>query len=223
LALGGSFKMSKLTKFFLAFLIILLVFPLLVMGGLYFFGKSLQKMSGIAPEGEPTESLTQDFIIANGKLKLEYPSDWMKIEPEKLGQIIPPAYIEKYNIQLPLIALKVTGGEKFAQLIIMELSIEEKKNFQEIVNILKEINGERGWEIEINPETVEEKMVVFTSKYKHRKNEYSEIYGKEKVLFSQPKETQKKVYIISVLGWTEDWGKIREEARTIISSARLLD
>jgi len=213
-------KMSRLTKFFLGFLIILLVLPLLVIGGMYFLGEIFQKITGLTPLKEELKKLTHTFITADQKLKVEYPLDWIKVQPEKLGEIIPKKYRQQYQIQLPLLAFKLTQEGKFAQLLIMELEIEKGKGFQEVVDILKKINQAKGWETTITSKIQKEsRMVFFTSKYKKGEDE---CYGKEKMIFFPLEDTQ-KVYIISVLAWRENWEEIEKEAETILNSVRILD
>ena len=172
------------------------------------------------PQEKPSEGSYKEFESPDGKLKMKYPSDWAETETIDVTQLISQEFLKKYDIRLPLFALKVDQEGQFFQLIVMEMQLTHQGNFEEVINILKEINSPKGWDMEIVKKTGEGREIVFETEY--RKLGQSNVYAKEKMLFLELEEKKQKIYIITVSGPERDWQKFSEEAGFIIDSVSSL-
>jgi len=171
------------------------------------------------PQKKLTEDSCKEFLSQDERLKMKYPKDWEETENIDMTKIIPQEYIKQYNIQLPLFALKVKGYGYFSQLTVLEMEINIQEDFKEVEKVLKKINQENGWSMTIINKTTEENIVIFETKY--QKPGQTNMYAKEKIVFLEPKENKKKVYIVTISGPEESWQEISEEANFVINSVSL--
>ena len=66
-----------------------------------FFQEDLSRFEPLMSKEEPNEIQHKEFISPDGKLKVEYLSDWMEIkEKEVLGEIISKEIAEEYNLKV---------------------------------------------------------------------------------------------------------------------------
>ena len=170
---------------------------------------------------EPTNISYKEFISPDGKLKMIYPSDWIEIKDEKiLEEITPKEKVEKYGLETLFFAQKLRK-EKIAQLIISELNLDKQKNFENIIEEMKEANRQQGWEMEIIKSEIRDGEDVLEAKY--RKTDRYDVHSKEKILLLTPENEKRKVYLITVIALDKNWQEFAEEAEEIINSTTLLE
>jgi len=170
---------------------------------------------------EPTNISYKEFISPDGKLKMIYPSDWIEIKDEKiLEEITPKEKVEKYGLETLFFAQKLRK-EKIAQLIISELNLDKQKNFENIIEEMKEANRQQGWEMEVIKSEIKDNENIFEAKY--RKQDRSDVHSKEKILLLEPETEKRKVYLITVITLDKNWGEFAEEAEEIVNSAKLIE
>jgi hypothetical protein len=169
---------------------------------------------------KPTKISYREFISPDGKLKLFYLSDWIEIKDEKiLEKTTPLERVEKYGQKTLLLAQKLRK-EKIAQLIISELNLDKQKNFEDIIEEMKEVNHQQGWEMEIIKSEIKGSEDVFEAKY--RKQDRYDTHSKEKIILLEPEGEKRKVYSIAVITLDRDWQEFAEEAEEIINSVQLI-
>jgi len=170
---------------------------------------------------EPINISYKEFISPDGKLKMIYPSDWIEIKDEKiLEEITPKEKVEKYGLETLFFAQKLRK-EKIAQLIISELNLDKQKNFENIIEEMKEANRQQGWEMEVIKSEIKDNENIFEAKY--RKQDRSDVHSKEKILLLEPETEKRKVYLITVITLDKNWGEFAEEAEEIVNSAKLIE
>lgn len=169
---------------------------------------------------DPTEISYKDFISPDGRLKITYSADWLEVKDEKiLGKTTQMERVEKYGLKTLFLAQKLRK-EKIAQLIISELNFDKQKGFENIIEEMKEVNRQQGWEMEIIKSEIKEKENILEAKY--RKPERYDVHSKEKILLLDPENEKRKVYLIAVITLDRDWQEFTEEAEGVINSAQLL-
>jgi hypothetical protein len=169
----------------------------------------------------PTKISYKEFISPDGKLKMAYSSDWIEIKDEKiLEKTAPKEKVEKYGLETLFFAQKLRK-EKIAQLIISELNLDKQKNFDNIIEEMKEANHQQGWEMEIIKSEIKDGEDVLEAKY--RKTDRYDVHSKEKILLLNPENEKIKVYLITVIALDKNWQEFSEEAEEIINSAKLIE
>lgn len=163
----------------------------------------------------------KEFISSDGKLKMEYPADWLEIKDEKiLEQILPKEEIEKYSLKNLFLAQKLQAG-KYVQLKVSELTLKESDNIETLIEGMKESNLQQGWKMEIMNLDIEEETAIFEAKYE--KPERLEIYSKEKILIVASEQSNKKVFLVVLLSFGADWEELQKEADEILHSVHLVN
>jgi hypothetical protein len=163
------------------------------------------------------EITKKEFLSQDGKLKIEYTSEWIEIKPEDFEKFVSREELkEKYNLKT-LFSAEKFGFGNVAILIIQEMSVPREKTFREILEEMKESNKKGGIKMEILNSEIKEKEATFEAKYENKYNSHSI----EKIFFSE-EETNKKSFLIAYLTLERDWPSLKEEGRKIISSAQLL-
>lgn len=155
-----------------------------------------------------------EFIDSDEKLKLKYPSHWMKMAPdtlEKLNQ----ALIDKRTKSLLFVQTFKIEKSAFAFLTVQELSLEEESSLEEIIETIKERVKEQEGEIEIANLKIEGGEAYFEGKYKRVQSPL--IYSKEKIILGD-----NKAYLIIILSLTNDWSEFEKEVNEILSSIQLI-
>jgi hypothetical protein len=178
--------------------------------------KMLQNLQNLSPE----EITQKEFKSPDGKLKMNYRSDWFEIKEKTMFEmIIPKERFEKYGAETIFLAQKI-GKKMFAHLEVSKMSLGGKKNFEEIIEMMKQDNREKGWEMEILKSEIKEKEMIFEAKYK--KTGQEDIHSLEKML-SYELEGERKVYLVSFICFETNWQGFEREATEIINSAQLIE
>jgi hypothetical protein len=217
--------MGKIVKIILIFIIISGIVLLLELG-LRHLGKGQLEKFGIEelPSLEPIslekeEKVSKEFITPDNKLKLVYSSDWIEMESKNLGEAFLGERVEKYNSELLFFTIK--GQIKsFGQLMVEEMVVEPEKEFEEIINEMKESNLQQGWEMEIINSETNKNEITFEAKY--QKPDRLDVHSKERLVFLEPKEKQRKVYSVAFIALDKDWEEFSQEADSIFNSIQLL-
>jgi len=157
----------------------------------------------------PSEEKMEEFISPDGKLKVEYGANWIKVKIESLEKILKPergqALFFAQKVKLENIAL--------AFLSIQELEIEQEETPEKIIEEMKKDSEEQGVETEILESSIETNQAIFEAKYK--KQDLS-LRSKEKILLGE-----NKAYIIKLFTFEKDWKDFEEEIDEILLSAHL--
>jgi hypothetical protein len=176
--------------------------------------KLLQNFQGLSP----SEITTKEFISPDGKLKMNYRSDWFKIEQKTIFErMIPKERVEKYGVETIFLAQKI-GKKMFAQLEVDKMVLERQKSFEDVIEMMKKDNQEKGWEIEILKSEKKEDEITFEARYKKKGQE--DVYSLEKML-SYELEGKKVVYLVSFITFESTWKEFTREAAETIGSARI--
>lgn len=183
-----------------------------------YFGKSIKETNlpkfnieipdlKISSQSE-NEIQKKEFISQDGKLKLNYSSDW-----------VPLSDLEAFNKELVkegaevLLFAQKFDLEKsfFAFLIAQKINFEEEKNISEIIELLQEKTKEKGMEMEVIKTEAENNQAVLDLKYKREKQTI--FLAKEKIITDR-----NEVYLIDAASPEKDWPSLEKEAEEIISS-----
>ncbi len=223
--------MSKIIKIFI---VLAIVFLLIIVLGNYFLQQQLKQVGGvdfseIMPQikGLSSEQIlksqkekeVREFISPDKKLKIEYSLKWIETPSESLEKIIPNEQIQKYNLTSLLLAQRFEISGEFAQLIVEQAFFNVQKSFEQIIDEMQKANLEQGWSMEIIDSKTENNQITFEARYQKSKS-YS-VYSKEKIIFLEPEESNKKAYLISFITLDKDWLKFKEEANEIFNSIQL--
>ncbi len=224
--------MSKVIKILVVLVIVVL---LIIVLGNYFLQQQLKQAGGVdfseimsqieeLPYEQIFKSQTQEenakkFISPDKKLKIEYSLKWIETPSESLERIIPNEQIQKYNLTNLLLAQRFEISGEFAQLIIDQAFFDIEKSFEQIINEMQKANLEQGWNMEIIESKTENNQITFEARYEKSKS--SSVYSKEKIIFLEPEESNKKAYLISFITLDKDWLKFKEEANQIFKSVEI--
>lgn len=160
----------------------------------------------------------KDFISPDGKLKLEYTSEWIEIDQKDFEKFFPESIEKKYNLKT-LFAAQKFGLGKVSLLFVKEMLTEKTKTFDEIIDEMEKSNKELGWKMEVFEKEEREKEFVFEARYENKYINHS----KEKMLTLPPEGEKKTVFLIAYLTFERDWEDLKKEADEIINSAQLIE
>lgn len=225
--------MGKIIKIFV---VLVIVFLLIIVSGNYFLQRQLRQVGGIdfseitsQLEGLSSEQIlksqteregSKKFISPDKKLKIEYSLRWVETPSESLERIFPNEQIQKYNLTNLLLAQRFEISGEFAQLIVDQAFFDIEKSFEQIINEMQEANAEQGWSMELVESKAKNNQITFEARYE--KNKSYSIYSKEKIIFLEPEESNKKAYLISFVTLDKDWLKFKQEANEIFDSIQVI-
>ncbi len=184
------------------------------------FKKELSEIESLIPEEGESEVQYKKFISPDGKLELEYLSDWIEVkDKESLSEAVPEEAKEKYNLETLFLASKLKK-QVFSNLVVSEGFFGPEKDFEQIVNIMEEINQKEGLEMKIIKFEVKDNECIFEAAYtkigSYRAN------SKEKIILLD-QEDKKKAYMIAFVAHAQDWQDFEEEVNNILNSTKLAD
>ncbi len=232
---GGKLIFKIMSKIIKIFVVLAIVILLIIVFGNYFLQQQLKQAGGVdfseimsqieeLPSEQIFESQTQEenakkFISSDKKLKIEYSLKWIETPSESLQRIIPNEQIQEYNLTNLLLAQRFEISGEFAQLIIDQAFFNIEKSFEQIINEMQKANLEQGWNMDIIESKTENNQIIFEARYQKSKS-YS-LYSKEKIIFLDPEESNKKAYLISFITFDKDWLKFEQEADKIFDSIQI--
>lgn len=205
----------------------LIILAILILGFVTFwqlttFNRSLSDVkfpSFEVPETQPfgsSENITfQEFKSPDGKLKVEYPSDWIKMVEESLSYLNQETVKEGAKILLFAQKFKLEKGS-FASLVIQEINLEEEQSLEETVEQIKKDLEEKGGELEVLESEVEDKIAYLKLKYK--REEGTILYSKEKIILEE-----NKAYIVAVITLDIHWSEFEPETEEIFNSTKIIN
>lgn len=156
-------------------------------------------------QGEITQ---KEFISPDGKLKIDYSSDWIESQKNELESLTQSFLQEK--AKFILLARKIDTREGVALLIVQEIE-RESESLPEIIEKMKE----KSEKMEIINSNIEEKEAYIELIYK---KDSSSFQSKERFILGD-----QKVYLIAILAQEQDWGEFKEETEKILTSARIIE
>lgn len=207
----------KHPRLFLLTILCILLLGLITSWQLKSFGENLAKSDIPKFEMPSSESLLfpeyvgeQEFVSPDGKLKLKYPSDWMRGDENLLEYF--NQEIIKEEAEILFFGQKLNVKEKtFASLVIQKFSFPKEETTETIIQKLKDDSKEKGSEMEIVKIEEKEKEIVFEAQYK--KQGEPDLYSKEKIIRSGEDN-----YLITFITLSNTWPDFKEEASRILDS-----
>ena len=225
--------MSKIIKIFVVLAIVVL---LIIVLGNYFLQQQLKQGSEVdfSEIISQIEELSSEqilkpqtgevgdkkFISPDKKLEIEYSLRWIEVPSESLKRVFANEQIQKYKITNLLLVQRFEISGEFAQLIIDQAFFDIEKSFEQIINEMQKANLEQGWNMKVIKSETKNKYIAFEASYE--KNESNNIYSKERIIFFEPEESNKKAYLISFITLDKDWLKFKQEADKIFDSIRII-
>lgn len=179
-----------------------------------------QGMPSIPQQGITQPGESKEFISPDGKLRVKFPPNWLKLEIEPLQRTIPKRLAETYQMRVLFLAQKF-GGEKSGQLIISQAIIEAKMEIEKLLEEIMEEAKKQGWEIEIFETKIEEGKFIFEALYK--KQNFPTLHSKEKMLWLKLKENKRKVFLIELVTTDMDWEYFKKEFEEILNNALIVE
>ena len=206
-------------KLFLLFLVsLILFFSFLTYWRFREFQKSLSKIEFPKFEMPKTDLFPQpakieekEFVSPDGKLKLKYGSDWREMGGD--------SGLLDFSKQRTEGTKTLFFGQKISEANIGFLSVQEMEIAakQKLEKIVEKIKGDATTsEIEIVNLDIKDNSAIFEVDYK--KEGASMFHSKEKLV-----RNENKVYIISVLAFSQGWSDIEPEAEQILNSTQIVE
>jgi hypothetical protein len=174
---------------------------------------------GIVQPTSSQEIKTEEFTSPDGKFKIKYPSNFVKLEIRDLQKAVPEEMAENYKMEVIFFAQKF-DAEKPAQLIIDQMFIGVQKKLEEILKELKEAAEKQNWEMGIIKSEEKNGELNFEATYK--KQATSAFHSEGKMISFELENNQKKVFMIEVVATDKDWTLLKEEFDEILNSAQLV-
>lgn len=208
-------------KFLKTFLIILLI----SIAGLIFFSfyirnffKENSPFFSNINQQELKLSSKKEYQIEN--IKFSLPEEWVEVKKEEIKNLFSINEEKKYNPKLLFLAYKIKGGN-IVQFFIEKGETRENFSLKEIVDIIKEINKEKGWNLKIILEKEDFKNNTLDFEAISEKEEKFPLFVKEKI-FSFEKEDKKIFYIIGFIVLEEEKEKFIDEIKEILNSIQFI-
>lgn len=206
-------------KLFLLFLVsLILFFSFLTYWRFREFKKSLSKieppkfeMPKLQTPFSPAKTEEKEFVSPDGKLKIKYSSDWLKMEEKSLEMFSKQMVIKE--VKTLFFAQKIKGVA-LGFLSVQEIELKEDKKPEDIIEEMKK--GRKEEELKISNLKLAENEAVFEVDY--QKEGSPGLHSKEKIL----KEAN-KAYIISVTSFSQSWTDFEQEANQILNSTQILE
>lgn len=171
------------------------------------------------PEFNPFSSQeTKDyteFISPDGKLKLKYPSQWIKMTPDTLEKINQALANKKSENLLFVQGVRIETGD-FVFLMVQKLILEEEKNLEEIIETIKEGVEEQGGKVEISNLKIKDDTAYFEGKFERENS--PPLYLKEKIVFLED-----KAYSVGLFNLKNDWSGFEKEVSEILNSIQIIN
>jgi hypothetical protein len=171
---------------------------------------------------QPTSSQEikiEEFISPDGKLKIKYPSNFVKLEVRNLRKAVPEEMAENYKMEIIFLAQRFSP-EKPAQILIDQMFIGIEKELKEILKELKEAAEKQGWEMGIIKSEEKNGQLNFEATYK--KQTTSPFHSEGKMLSFELENNQKKVFMVEIVTEEKNWASSKEEFDEILNSAQLV-
>lgn len=231
---------SFLKKVFFVFLIAGVIFSIIGVSN-YFVEKKFKKIEGVLPK-IPEFQLPQElpkienfkdlkdiksfkeegaekkeFISEDKKLRLEYTSEWLEIEPERAKNFFSEELLQNYNGKIHFFAEKFSFGG-IAILFVQEFSMQRETEIDDAIEEMKKNNEGQGRTMEILKIEKKDNEAVFEAKYKGK----YETHTKEKIFLLEPEDSQRKIFLIVFMTLEKDWKGLEKDGERIINSAGLI-
>lgn len=210
----------KIDKFLILIILFILGLSFATYGQFKGFRESLSKVG--LPKFEmpelklfsPQEEIGyQEFVSPDGKLKLKYSSDWMKMEKESLAKLNQEMIKEGAKILFFGQKIKIEKVAS-ASLVIQEINLGGK-SLEEIIEEMKEDVRKKEGEVEITQLKIKEKEAYLEAEYK--REEGTIFNSKERILLSG-----EKAYSIAIFALDYHWPEFEEEANEILDSVQIV-
>ncbi len=175
--------------------------------------KNLLQEKGLLKNKGLEEVSYKEFTTQDGKLTINYPSDWIEIKKQELDKISSQKE-ERYHTKIIFSALSVEISG-YAQ-IIVEGVLNSTKTLDQIIEETKKYNEEQGLKTEIVNFRTQKNEAVFEGKYTNRGYSF---HSKEKIIFLN-QEGQKTIYSVAFITFEENWEDYKDQAEFVINSIK---
>jgi hypothetical protein len=160
----------------------------------------------------------KEFVSPDGKFKIKYPSNWIRLGIENLGGPVSKEFEKKYQLEFFLFALKY-DPKKTGQLLAGQLIVNSEIGIEEILEEEKNLYKQNGCEMEILNSQKEDGKTIFEIKYRRTG---SVRHSLEK-FFQVVENGQKKIYWAEILTEEKDWKDLKGEVKEILETAELVE
>jgi|GEM_PF-1995083 len=191
--------------------------------GLVFSEEDVSKFESVFSEKEfselENEVLDKEFISPDGRIKMNYSSDWEEIKDENfLEKVFPEKTTEKYNLKVLFLA-HYLKSRVFSQLYVAEGYFGNATGPEEIIDIFKKSGQEESLNVVVVNQELKNDKFIF--EFICEKEGFPSFRFKELIIL--PKETEDKSYLITFVGPEKDWLKMENRAEIIIGSVEIID
>jgi hypothetical protein len=174
---------------------------------------------GITQPTSSQEIKIEEFISPDGKLKIKYPSNFVKFETISLQKAVPEELAKNYKMEIIFFAQKF-DIERPASLVISQMLVDKQTKLKDILEEMKKAGEKEGWRIEILETEQENEKIIVESTY--WKENIPAIRSKEKMLSIEIENNQKRVFIAEITTANKDWNYLKDEINKILDSAQLV-
>jgi hypothetical protein len=164
---------------------------------------------------EETEDYTE-FTSPDEKLKLKYPSNWVKANLDTLETINKSATDERVKNLLFVQGFKIDKGA-FAFLNVQELILDKENGLEDVIDTIKKKTEDQGGEFEATNLEIDGNQAYVEQKYKTSQSS-SFIYSKEKIVLGED-----KAYLISISNFNNNWLELQKEINEIFNSIQYIN
>lgn len=191
--------------------------------GLIFPEEEVSKFESVFSEEQSSESknelLDKEFISPDGKIKINYSSDWEETKDENLlEKVFPEKTKGKYNLKVLFLA-HYLKSKVFSQIYIAEGYFGDATNSEEIIDIFKQSGQEENLNVIIINQELKDNKFIF--EFICEKEGFSSLHFKQLVVL--PKKTEDKSYLVAFVGPEKDWLRIKDRADNVINSVEIID
>jgi hypothetical protein len=163
---------------------------------------------------EKDNSIKNTFSFAEEKIKIKYPKSWQITDEETLSSLNDDSFEGKAKLLL-LAYDSVFSSEGSIFLSIQEISFDEKKSFDEFLEILSKEYEKKDLSSEIEREDVSNNVIIVNSIL--TKGDGSVFKSKEKII-----SFENKMYLVDIICPNNSWNKNETLFKEIIDSVEVL-
>jgi len=213
----------KVDKFFVLLIVFIIILCLIIYWNFKKFESSVRQIGipkfelpkGDFPfSGEAPKNKTE-FISEDGKLKVEYTSDWLLADKEFLKNFNKDTTTSE-DVKVLLFAQNVNIKTlDISFLLIQEIALEKIYSLEEFLEKIKNDAKEKGSEFEIIRWEINDNIGLLEVKYQTQNK--PAIHEKIKIFL-----LGNRAYLVSVFTYDEVWNNIESKANEILNSAQLI-
>ncbi|MFA5742416.1 MAG: hypothetical protein WCX77_00860 [Candidatus Paceibacterota bacterium] len=160
------------------------------------------------------ESSYKTLKTADQKLSIKCPIDWVEIGEEKILKYFDAETVSRYQIKIPLAAVKKDG----AQLMVTEIFMDSTSTLKDALSANEEIYKKTGQDVNILLQSEKEKELYFEAEYTQKEEKMT---SQEKILETADDQEKKHFYIVSVVVPSDLSKNYQETGSEMLSSIQI--